>query len=98
MNKSTLSSKFRVSIRDDVIFCNTGGQRLLLDSRSGQFYSLNETGSEIWDLIQKGLSSEEILRQLLSRHNVAPEVARADLLELVDALEKRKLVRVEREA
>ena len=89
--------KFRVRISKDVICSKSGGQYILLDFRTGNFYSLNETGSEFWMLAQKGLDSEEMVRQFARRHNVARDVAKADLLELVQALEKSHLVQIRRE-
>ena len=89
--------KFRVRISKDVICSKSGGQYILLDFRTGNFYSLNETGSEFWMLARKGLDSDEIVRQFVRRHNVARDVAKADLLELVQALEKSHLVQIRRE-
>jgi len=67
----------------------------LFDLPTGNLYSLNETGSLIWNLMKEGLNSEEIVLRLTNRYDVSSEAAWAHLLALVAELEKKSLVRAE---
>lgn len=91
-------ARFRVQVRQGVVFRKVGGQHVLLDLQSGDFYSLNETGTEMWDLLNQGLSSEEVVQRMVEMYAVADEAASADLRELVGELERKGLVRVQAEA
>ena len=59
---------------------------VLLHLGTKRYYSLNQTGSLIWQLLGKGLSMGEIGRNLESAFDVTPEEARQSVLELVNEL------------
>ena len=54
--------------------------------------NLNETGAFIWGLLEKGATEEELLTALLNEYEVDKEVARADVLSLLDKIREAGLL------
>jgi hypothetical protein len=56
------------------------------------YFSLNETGSCIWQLMERGLALGEIAQGIEARYKVSPDRARQCVLELASELAAEKLV------
>lgn len=52
---------------------------------------LNETGKLFWELLEKGMSTEEIVSRICSEYNVEPDTVEADLTEFVEYLKDHKV-------
>jgi len=66
---------------------------VLLDVNGGMYYTLNEAGGRIWDLVGAGFAVPSIINQLQEEYDVAPETLAADTAVLIDRLLKAKLLR-----
>jgi hypothetical protein len=65
---------------------------ILLDLKGGKYYSLNGVGAHIWDFMEKGAGTEEILSHLAETYGTPRETLERDLLNFVTALEAKGLV------
>jgi coenzyme PQQ synthesis protein D (PqqD) len=65
---------------------------VLLQLESMRYYSLNLTGTRIWQGLKQGLSLEEISRRLQAEFEVEPERAEHSVLALVTELREQQLV------
>ncbi|HET9483329.1 MAG TPA: PqqD family protein [Xanthomonadales bacterium] len=90
--RPTLAQHARRS--DAVVFQEIGGEAVLLDLASEKYFALNPVGTRIWELIAEGGPLQRTFDALLAEYDVAPEHLEADLLALVDELEKAGLVKV----
>lgn len=70
----------------------TDGEAVLLDIESGEYFALNPVGSRIWELSDGTKSTAEIVSVICDEFDVAEEVATADVRDVLDELEKEKLV------
>lgn len=68
---------------------------VLLHVESGAYHRVNEMGSLIWDLLQKLPSRSELLAELRSRIEDAPDCLDADVDEFLQALKERELIVME---
>jgi hypothetical protein len=68
-----------------------GGEALLLDVRTGDYFSLDPLGTEIWERLHDGEPVEAITASIAERHRVDPEVVLADVEELVAELRDARL-------
>ena len=68
------------------------GDTVLLQLESKTYYSLNGTGTQIWDGLKQGLALQEVSRRLQARFEVEPERADRSVLALVDDLLQHQLV------
>ncbi len=56
-------------------------------------YTLNEVASTIWETIEGPTSVNQIVDTLTREYDVTPDEAQADVLELLDALAVKGLIR-----
>ena len=69
-------------------------EAVLLHLGTKMYFTLNETGLRIWQLMSSGLTPGEISTRLPEEFDVTPEKARESVLNLISELIAAKLVRV----
>jgi hypothetical protein len=69
------------------------GEMVIISPEDSQVHELNETASLIWRHAE-GESLEEIAERISAEYEISLEAARADIGELVAALEQKGLVSV----
>lgn len=79
---------------DDVLFQEVGGEAVLLNLGSESYFGLNEVGTRVWMLLDKGNSLQDICEILCAEYDVTFEQMQSDLLSLVDEMAKASLVQV----
>ena len=89
-----MSDSFDRSFRPgpDVLTRTVGGELVLLDLVSEQYFSLDDVGAAMWEAIIAGPTLAAARDALVADFEVAPEELGADLLELVADLERRGLL------
>lgn len=68
------------------------GETVLLDLKTGIYYSLNEVGSAVWLKLREGATAVEIAETVSSDYEVEPAAARADIDELIRDLASENLI------
>jgi coenzyme PQQ synthesis protein D (PqqD) len=82
--------------RDDVLFTPLDeSQGVLLSLSAGQYYTLNETGSLVWQALRDGATLAEVARALEAEFEVGPGEALAHARAFVDELLREGLIRQE---
>ena len=66
-------------------------EAVLLNLDNGFYYSLNKTGSEIWQYLEEGKALEEILLILEKKYDTAGNLKK-DIVALINDLLKEKLI------
>lgn len=78
----------------DVIFTDfEGGEGILVDLNTKQYYCLNETGALIWRGLEKGSTIEEIVSEMQNVYEVSREHALTSVGKLLATLESNKLIK-----
>lgn len=67
-------------------------ETVLLDLQSNYYYSLNETGAQIWQGLNQGLTLGEISRQLMVFYKITLAEAEAAVFALLHELTAENLV------
>lgn len=77
----------------DLVFTDfEGGEGILVDLNTKQYYRLNETGALIWRGLEKGCTLEEIISEMQNLYDVSSEHAQTSVDRLLHTLESNKLV------
>jgi hypothetical protein len=92
-SQSTLASRARV--KEGVLFQELSGEAILLDSKAGIYFGLNDVGTRTWKLLEAGETLAQIIPVIVSEFDTTTEVATTDLVALVEQLEDRQLIRME---
>lgn len=75
-----------------VVGTRQGDTIVLLDINGGMYYTLNEVGGRIWDLLGDGLATPAIVERLVEEYDVPLERLDTDVRALIDRLRAAKLV------
>jgi hypothetical protein len=77
----------------DILCRVVGEEALLLDTRTGDYYSLDPIGTEIWQQLNAGQSVDEIAADVAERWRADADRVRQDIVELMDELRDARLWR-----
>jgi hypothetical protein len=65
---------------------------VLLNLQTKRYFSLNETGTRIWEMVQQTADEETIVTTLLSEYEVDEPMARAEVRRILDELIEAQLI------
>lgn len=85
-------SQTLLSISGDLITDELEGFTTILDANTGNYITLNQTGTVIWNGLMQGKSEAEIVQHLIETYVVSPQQAKADLLTLLQELNEQPFV------
>jgi len=88
-----ISPESTATLSPDVLFQEVGGEMVLLDLASEQYFGLDEVGVRIWTLLAEGASVGRILDALEAEYDVERAVLERDVDALLDELAEAGLVR-----
>ncbi len=83
-----------IVVADEVVSCDLDGEAAILDIKDGIYYGLDPVGAKIWNLIQKPLVIDEIIKIILNEYDVDKDRCTNDILELIEELLDNRLVKV----
>lgn len=89
-------SEIRVRQAEDVLFQDLDGELVLLSTRTGEYYGLNDVGTRIWILLQEGWELPAIVKSLQARYEVRIDQLLTDVRKFLTDLEASGLITVER--
>lgn len=92
--KNTIAEVDIFRIHDDVVWRNLDGEGVLLNLENNFYYSLNDTGTLIYEQIKEGRSVHQILEYFFKVFSgeVAAETLKKDVFEVLADLLKEGLI------
>lgn len=92
MTSTTSNRVFKRS--SNATYQTVAGEAILIDLNSGSYYSLNETGTWLWEHLDGQRPLDELAAELAAACGIPDQVAMVqdDLIELVSNLAQEKLV------
>ncbi len=81
----------------DVVVTPLEGEKesVLLHLGTKKYYTLNETGVLIWELLSEGLTIGETTQKICTEYDVSPTVAAKSISTLISSLVKEDLLLAE---
>lgn len=86
INKENIYKKIRTISETDL-----DGEKILLDTDSGKFISINNTGSEIYEEIDGAKSVNDIILRLSEKYDCGQEI-NEDILSFINILFEKRLI------
>ena len=87
--------QMKVTIPDDVVFRDVGGEAVILNLLTSTYFGLDEVGTRIWHLVGEHGSTEKVIAALLAEYEVDETKVRQDVDRLIRQLQEKGLVRAE---
>ncbi len=69
-----------------------GGEGILVDLNTKKYYQLNETAMLVWRGLEHGKTISEIVADVTSNYEVAPDQAILSVQRVVDQFQSHKLI------
>jgi len=69
-----------------------GDEAILINLTTGAYYSLNDTGTMFWELLDGRRTIADCAKAIAAEYDVEPGVVEADLLELAAEFEQEGLI------
>jgi len=92
--ENVISDPSVVVATKDHYSCPLGDDTIILDVRAGLYFSVDNVGALVWQLIQEPKSVKEIREAILETFEVAPEVCERDLVALLRELAAKNLIEI----
>ena len=70
------------------------GEAVLINLSNGVYYSMDEVGALVWELVEHNYSLEEMVSTICARYDVTPEQAQGDVERLAAELLEENLLAV----
>lgn len=82
----------RYRITSDALVASLADGAVLLNLHTKRYYSLNETGTRVWGLLEREEPTERIVAALAEAYEVEEPEARRSVLALLDELRAERLI------
>ena len=76
------------------ISTDLGGESVILGLSSGKYYSLNDSGSLIWNLIRDPTTVQHLVDALVDEYEIDRKPCESDLIALLGQLDREGLITV----
>jgi hypothetical protein len=96
-SKQMISLKSTIIATQNQVSSDLGEETAILNLKNGMYYTLDETGTWIWNLIQKEKTVGQIRDAILDIYEVDPESCEHDLFALLQDLAAEELIEIKHE-
>jgi hypothetical protein len=83
--------KYTVNI-DRIVWRNIDKEAVILNLDTGFYYTLNEVGTLVWQLLDNNKDINKIINQISQDYNISIKRAEKDVNSLLGDLRKEKLI------
>ncbi|MDY0039054.1 MAG: PqqD family peptide modification chaperone [Desulforhabdus sp.] len=84
-----------VSLIDENILADLGGEAVILSMTSGTYYGLDSVGLRIWSLLGQPKTLKQLKESLIEEYDVEPEKCDCELRIFLSKLADQSLIRLE---
>lgn len=71
---------------NDFVFKKVKNEAVLLNAKTGDYFGLNEVGTDFYMLVDGKISMEEIIKKIMDDYDVDKEILQKDIDELADKM------------
>ncbi len=89
-----LSNQTKITISPDVATQELAGELVLLHLGNGIYFSLDDVGARVWQLIVEHRELGIVHERLCNEYQAPPEEMLTDLKDLIDTLAAKQLVEI----
>ena len=90
-----MNIKSKITLSKNVFAQEIDEETIILDSETQEYFSLNEIGKVIWSLLERNKQLEEIKAEMLDMYEVPEEQLEKDVLNFLQALEQKGLIKID---
>ena len=95
--KQTISLGSVAVASGELVAANLDGEVVILGFKSGSYYSLDQVGVFVWDLLQEARTVSDIRDAIFEEYDVELAQCERDLLALLGELADKQLIEIKNE-
>lgn len=80
--------------KPEVVHETIDGETVIVNLENGVYYSLRNSGVDVWNLIETGANLDELTSLMIERYKGSPDEIKKNLIDLLVVLQKEGLVLV----
>jgi hypothetical protein len=85
----------KVQIPSSVFIQEVDNEVIILDTITEEYFSINEVGKDIWDLISKNQSLKAIKEELSLVYEIDENQLEVDIINFIKALNEKGLINID---
>ena len=91
-NTQNIGETTTVVASDNCISTAVDGETVILHQKNGEYYSVNEVGTLVWELIQRPTTLDEVSKEIASEYGVGRERCQRDVSDMLAEMLDENLV------
>lgn len=93
-DSNTIGDDSTVVVSESLTLADLGGEAVILDLNSGNYFGLNEVGTLVVEMAQQPVAVRDVLAKLETEYDVEPARLRQDVLGFLQQVVEADLVRL----
>lgn len=89
-----LGTSARIVSEQGILAAMSGDEMVLMDAMSGEYYTFEGTGADIWRMLETPITVGEVCSRLVAEFDGPEEDIRESTLAFLSGLLERKLIRL----
>lgn len=87
-----INSSTRIKMGENALMQKVSDEMVILDSQSGQYYTLNDSATEMLEALTGGANVEQVVTQICANYDVSKQEAQADITAMIQTLLDKALL------
>ena len=83
-----------IKIMKQLNVTDLSGEKVMVDFEQGKYFLIKGVGNDIWDMLEDGITVEQIVQKLLEEYDVTEEMCVQEVLKFLDSLENIGIIAV----
>jgi len=81
-----------ITRKEEIAFADMDGEIVMMNLEKGNYYNLGKTGSVVWNMLEKPISVETLIQDLLEKYYVTRQQCEEEVLFFLNELKKEGLI------
>jgi hypothetical protein len=87
-----IAMKDAYTLNPDVVFKRLEDRMVLVHLATNRIFELNHTGARVWELLQEGITGDDLIDHLKAEFEVDPSTLRTEIEALISELANEGLI------
>ncbi len=82
----------KIIIKKQLNVTDLSGEKVMIDFESGKYCMIKGVGNDIWDLLSKEITPQQIIDKLLEEYDVEKEVCEKEVMDFLGEMRELQFI------
>ena len=82
----------KIIIKKQLNVTDLSGEKVMIDFESGKYFMIKGVGNDIWDLLSKEITPQQIIDKLLEEYDVEKEVCEKEVMDFLGKMRELQFI------